>query len=182
MKNIDGLLRNEWELYNSKEMMKKKGALVGVVMVFLWYMEFILFSTLVDVFYGALIATVIVVVVAVVSIILLKKIDVQKDGWYFAGYQRKGLKWEHMLSFMKWFLTENGYIFQVEEHRAVGSLKITFFNLQGKNFKIRLWYTVMGGTPIIEIGIGPRKEDNHEEIEKLKKEISKAFADYVTKI
>ncbi len=181
------LLRNEWEKYDPKKMRKEKALLVAIILVFLWFFEQWLFMLLIGdseimgmspALLSAVIATIIVLGVLIVITLMLKRMDVQKDGWYFSAYQSKSLRWDDMVAFMREFLKQNGYIFEEELHRT-GSLKITFFKPEGKDFKIRIWFTIIGGMPIVEMGIGPENETNRDEIEELKTKISNAFKAFV---
>ena len=176
------LIENKWEKYDPERMRKLKTRLVTIILIFLWFVEFWAFSIMFKYsFYyqspysmGAIAATIITVLAFIIAFILLRRVDVEKVGWYFSAYMDKSLRWENMLNFMRNFLRENNYIYREKPHK-VGNLKITYFEPVGKDFKIRLWFTNIGGTPIVEIGIGPENDSNKDEIGDLRRRISESF-------
>ncbi len=181
------LPENRWERYDAKKMRKNKGAGVVAILLILWWLEFQMFLLAIDSPIGgmspeilsAIFSTVIIAVAIVIIWVVLKRIDTQKDGWYFSAFRDKGLNWETLVSFIWAFLKENGYIFEQEKVHKTGTLKIAYFDLKGKDFKIRLWFSPVGGVPVMEIGIGPENLNNREEIEKLREKISAAFREKI---
>ena len=184
---ITMLIENKWEKYDVKKMKKVKGAILVLIMVFLWFIEFqISLFVFTAPFYGlsptlasALVATISVLVVLFIAWIGLKRIDVNKKNWYFSAYMNKNLRWEDMVSFMWKTLKDNGYDFVQEESHRTATLRIMYFKLGGKDFKARLWFSTIGGTPVVEIGVGPENEVNKDEIRELRDKISAAFKDFL---
>ncbi len=181
------LPENRWVKYDAKKMRKKKGVGIAAILLILWWLEFQIFLFAIDSpiwgispeILSAIFSTIIIVVAIVVIWAVLKRIDIQKDGWYFSAYRDKGLNWETLVSFIWAFLKENGYLFEQEKVHKTGTLKITYFDLKGKDFKIRLWFSTVNGVPVVEIGIGPENLNNREEIEKLREKISAAFKEKI---
>ena len=170
------LLDNKWEKYDEKAMKKKKTIVVSGLLLFIWVMFFLLsYSTIENVTESAFCASGVLVLVVVIIAVKLRQMDQKKDGWYFSGLQDERLKREDILALIREFLTSKGYAFKEEETHRTVTLWITYFTLPTTDFKMRLWFTKLGGVPVVEIGIGPETPLNKTTIENLRNDISKEF-------
>lgn len=181
MGSIDSLVTNKWEFYDIVKMRRKKALVIVLMAGVLWVLFFILvnlFATLAG--YGDLMVVLVVttiVFLAVMAGITLKinQMDREKRDWYFAAVCDARLDREKVLSFMKEFLGRRKYAFvEASTHRTM-TLWITYFDIAGADFKMRLWFSVIGGTPIVEVGFGPETVINKKLLELLRTEMSADF-------
>ena len=179
-KKIDSLIRNEWEFYDVKKMMKIKITILLFILVVFGGLFFVLSGVFLSsineeyntVFVKLGISLALLIVILLVSFVKLKQMDMDKKGWYFSAFQDKRLKREDVLGFAKELLKENNILFEEEQTKRTITLWITIFNLLGKDFRIRVWFSKVDGVPILELGIGPESLINKGEIEKFKRILS----------
>jgi hypothetical protein len=182
MAEIDGLVTNKWEFYDVKKMRRLKAALIIPLLFLVWFLiVFIvwLIASLVD--YSNLqviliIGTVSTVIVMLFVSIKIKQMNRDKKDWYFAAFQDSRLNREWFYAMLTDFLRRNGYMFtETSTHRTI-TLWITYFDIAGTDFKVRLYYTLIAGMPVVEIGIGPENMINRNRIEELRTRMSAEIA------
>ncbi len=170
------LLENKWERYDEKKMRRMK-ILIGIfAFLFIYIMLFIMvYSFSHNYITSALWAAGLLPIVVLIFYLKLRQMDQKKDGWYFSGLQDERLKREDILELIRKFLDSKGYVFHEEETHRTATLWITYFTLPTTDFKLRLWFSKLGGVPTAEVGIGPESPVNKELLEELRKEISEEF-------
>jgi len=182
MTGLDSLVRNQWEFYDVKRMRKLKAALIGPLLVIIWIL-FVFLVWLVASFIGytdftviLILGTVITVIVMLVVLVNLKKMDKDKKDWYFSAHQDKRLNREWLLAMLSDFIRRNGYMFTEATTNRSMTLWITYFDIAGADFKVRLWFSTIAGTPVAEFGIGPETIINRKRIEELRTKMSAEMA------
>ena len=173
-KKIDRLLRNEWELYDVKKMMKR--GLILVLMFVIFGAVFFVFSYFF--FYFAMerydldlkvaIGGVFFLLVIVSSLVNARRIDVGKRGWYFSAYRTRQLDGERIIQAITDALTDRNMIFREKKTRRAETLWISYFSFPGKDYRVRVWFSKGRGEPILELGVGPVSAVNGGPIEEMK--------------
>ncbi len=144
-------------------MLKLKLTLGTILFLIMWGALLFVFYTLTKDLYNSIIyATISVIIVGIGIALKLKQMDREKDGWYFSGVQDNRLKREEVLALLREFLRSKGYEFVEEETHRTMTLWITYFTISSADFKLRLWFTKLGGVPVAEIGIGPETPANKD--------------------
>ena len=181
MGSIDSLITNKWEFYDVVKMRRKKLMVIVPLAAILWFMFFMLvnlFASLAgydDIPVKLLVSTIIFLVVMAIVMLKIGQMDRDKLGWYFAAVDDQRLDREQVLGFIKGFLEKRRYTFvEASTHRTM-TLWITYFDIPGTDFKLRLWYSMIGGVPVVEIGFGPETLLNKKLLEQLRTEMSADF-------
>ena len=185
-KDLNMLLRNEWEFYDSLKMKKMKSSILVALLAFLWVVFFMVsyfintgFSSssgseaLTDSIIEGTFFTILFIVIVVV---MLRKMDMEKGNWWFSCIQQPSLTNEICIQMANDFLKEQGVYYTPEETKRTGTLFITMFDLGGKDFKMRVWYSTILQPPVFEVGFGPQNDLNKRTIDDLKNEFSKMVA------
>jgi hypothetical protein len=183
MEEIKDLIENKWKFFDEAEQRKKKAMTMIPLLFFVFFVlymvihfMFAIFNVSFDTILNKLILSVIfVIVIMLVAAVKISGMDQDKTDWYFAALQDKRLQHESMLDFMKKFLKDRKYQFEMGETKRTVDLYITYFELPGTDIKTRLWFTKLRGIPTVEIGVGPETGINKNTIEKLKRDFSKEF-------
>ncbi len=170
------LLENRWELYDEKKMRKKKILIVGFLLLFVYAMWFFfMYMILRELLASVVCASGILLLFVLIIFLKVRQMDRKKDGWYFSAYQDKRLRREDVLELVGDFLSSGGYAFKKEETHRTMTLWITYFALPTLDFKLRVWFSKVGGLPMVEIGIGPETESNRDLIREFRDGISREF-------
>ena len=161
-------------------MRRLKALVVGILIPILFLIILFLVYTLsgrsgVAIEYQVLIAVAVTLVVALVIVAKLRQMDRVKLGWSFSALQDPRLTWEEMLRFCRAFLAERG-LSSAEKTRRTTTLFITYFDVSGKDFSMRLWFSKMLTPPVVEIGFGPETAVNRNELRELEAAMSATFA------
>jgi hypothetical protein len=106
----------------------------------------------------------------------IRRMDREKRGWYFAALQDLRLNRDILQSWLSGFLSRNGYRFVAADTNRTLSLTITYFDIEGSDFKVRLWFTTMNAMPIVELGIGPETLLNKGRLTELRTRMSQEIA------
>lgn len=182
MTTINSLITNKWEFYDEARMRRLKTAVVIPLSVILWFLMFMLvniFSSMAgvdDLLVKIIVSTIVFLAVMAFITMKLRQMDREKRNWYFAAVNDNRVDREKTLSFIKDFLASRKYMFvEASTHRTL-TLWITYFDIQGADFKVRLWYSVIGGVPIVELGLGPETIINKKLLEQLRTEMSNEFS------
>jgi len=183
-KNIDMILRNEWERYDAKKMMRLKAAVAIAAFIVLWVVFFVmmlslpipLFADADRTLIAACVATILTLAVGVYVTVRITQIDRDKRDWYFSGLQDARLRRDDVLALARISLAQHGYTNCREEGSKAHRLGITFFDIPGADFRMRVWYAEGIGPPIAEIGFGPETPINSSAIMRLRADVSAEFA------
>lgn len=182
MVSINSLITNKWEFYDVAKMRRMKMAIIIPLVVILWLLMFMLvnlFSSLAgydNLMVKLMVSTMILLVVMAIVTMKINQMDREKRDWYFAAVNDARLNREQILEFIKDFLARRKYVFIEASTRRSMTLWITYFDVQSADFKARLWFSVIGGVPMVEIGFGPETMINKKLLEQLRTEMSGEFA------
>lgn len=179
---LKALLSNEWERYDHKKMFKLKMVIVvpllALVYFLLLYVNYLILSYVlpsVTCAMTAIITAVIFIFIVVLIVVKLKQMDVDKMDWYFSCLKDSRLDREECIGMMKELLVRHKFNFVDQETHRTITLFITNFEIAGADFKSRVWFTVIGGEPMVEIGFGPETMINKNQLLQLRTEMSNAF-------
>jgi hypothetical protein len=183
MEEIKDLIENKWKFFDESEQRKKKAMTMIPLLFFVFFMlymvihfMFAIFNVSFDTILNKLIISIIfVILIMFITAVKISGMDQDKTDWYFAALQDRRLQHESMLGFMRKFLKDRKYQFEMSETKRTVDLFITYFDLPGEDFKTRLWFTKLRGIPTVEIGIGPETGINKNILEKLRKEFATEF-------
>lgn len=181
---LDFILRNVWERYDVKKMRRLKAAVVAGVLAVLWFIIFFLVVTINMPSFGdlaliaAVLATITVIAVGIVAGVRFVQVDSSKKDWYFSGLQHEGLRKDEVLGLARTFLTQHGYARFREDTKTTLRLSITFFDVEGADFRMRVWFSEALTPPIAEIGFGPETMLNKAILSRLMTDMSNLFSGY----
>jgi hypothetical protein len=182
MVSINSLITNKWEFYDVAKMRRLKMTIIIPVAVILWFLLFMLVSLFFsmagynDLTVKLMVSTIVFLAMLAMITMKINQMDREKKDWYFAGVNDARLNREQILDFMKGFLARRKYVFvEASTHRSL-TLWITYFDIQSADFKVRLWFSVINGVPIVEMGFGPETMINKKLLEQLRTEMSAEFA------
>ena len=180
-KDLDMLLRNEWEFYDPAKTRSLKIFLVLFLIGLMWLVFFLLGGFVLpviredlanDIMVILMIPTILTLAFMVIVMFAVKRMNMSKDNWYFSCLQHPGLDPDQSLQMASDFLRDQGILFTQEKTKRTSTLFITMFDLGGKDFKMRVWFSKIVDVPILEIGFGPENDLNKKTIEDLRNEFS----------
>ncbi len=181
--DLESLIRNQWELHDVKKMQRLKAAAVGVVVLVLFTVILILVGSVssrlspsgLSSDYQALVAGGITLAATFVIAGKVRQMDREKRGWSFSALQDSRLDWDELLALARAFLSERNFVFAERSHRTI-TLFITYFDLAGTDFSMRLWFSRLLKPPAVEIGFGPETPANRGALRDLRAAMSETFA------
>ncbi len=178
--DLTSLLRGRWEPYDVEKMRRLKVIAAGVLAPILFVVILFLVNSISRLSGGpAFELQVVIAVAATLAAALgiaakLRQMDREKRGWSFSALQDARLRWEELLPLARAFLAERNLAFAERTHRTA-TLFITYFDVAGRDFSMRLWFSKILTPHVVEVGFGPETPGNARVLRELRAAMSETF-------